>query len=79
VIIEGSLDDMMESPPGWSEMDPSSVLGTVASWPNKYGVPWYFAGSVRWAEQLAFRVLRLFWERYQEQGGDLWDRKRGGK
>lgn len=67
VIIEDSLSTICE------ELDAdegrrvtgSMVLGAAASWPQRFGVPWYFAGDRRHAELLAFRILLKWWENGQ--------------
>jgi hypothetical protein len=56
VVVEDSLDSILDSLPPLSGKQ-STILGTAASWPSKYNVPWYFAGSRLWAERFAYRFL----------------------
>jgi DNA excision repair protein ERCC-4 len=53
VVIEGSLLDVLRLRGGISE---ASVLGTVAAWERRFG-GFLFAGSVKMAALLAFRLL----------------------
>lgn len=66
VVIETSYDrviEELESPYSARKLHPNSVEGIVASWPAKYQVPWFFAGSRRQAERLALRLLRTWYEK----------------
>jgi len=68
VVIEGSLSAICE------ELDNDDsrrvtgdmVIGAAASWPQKYGVHWYFGGDRRYAELLAFRIMWKFWNHRNE-------------
>jgi DNA excision repair protein ERCC-4 len=63
VVVEGSLSAIC------AELDAddsrrvtgASILGCVAEWPFRFGIPWFFAGDRRTAELLAFRVLLKSW------------------
>ena len=64
VIVEGDLAkicDDLDDPDGERRIASSTVLGIAASWPRRYGVPWYFAGDRRRAELLGFRILWKWW------------------
>lgn len=66
VIVESSLDAILvELDEGLTgrQLNPEAVLSVVASWPQRYRVPWYFAGSRGAAERLAIRVLWKFYDR----------------
>jgi DNA excision repair protein ERCC-4 len=67
VIAEGSLSAICEEldADDGRRVTGASILGAVASWPFKYGVPWLFAGDRRCAELLAFRVLLKAWKELQ--------------
>lgn len=64
VIVEGSLSaicDELDADAG-RKVTSESVLGAVASWPQRYRVPWFFAGDRRTAERLAFKVMLKWWK-----------------
>lgn len=62
VIIECGWAHIGEKPPD-SKLHPSSVIGTIISWQQRYPkVHWITAGTKAQAERLAFRVLERFWE-----------------
>lgn len=70
LICESSLDRIVEElsdPASVRRLDPNSILGIVASWPQRFGVPILFAGSRRLAEQLCYMTFRKFVERFDEQ------------
>lgn len=58
LVCEGSysaIDDALRADGRWKAAE--TLLGTVASWPSKFAVPWFFAGDRRRAEILTFRLL----------------------
>lgn len=64
VIVEGCLSaicDELDSPDSERRIASDTVIGITATWPNRYDVPWYFAGDRRRAEVLGFRVLWKWW------------------
>lgn len=66
VIVEGSLAaicDELDADDG-RRVTSESILGAVASWPMRYGVPWFFAGDRRRAELLAFKVMLKWWKEH---------------
>ena len=66
VIVEGSLAaicDELDSESG-RRVTSESILGAVASWPQRYGVHWLFAGDRRRAELLAFKVMLKWWKEH---------------
>lgn len=66
VIVEGSLAticDELDSDSG-RRVTSESILGAVASWPQRYGVHWLFAGDRRRAELLAFKVMLKWWKEH---------------
>ena len=70
MIVESSLDkivDELESPACMRRVTPAAVVGVVASWPMRFGVPIHFAGTRRLAEILAFRVLSKFVEKTNKE------------
>lgn len=58
VIVEGSLAAILDElrADGRDAMR-RTLLGVVASWPFRFGVPWLFAGDRRTAEELAILIL----------------------
>lgn len=70
MVVESSLDrliDDLESPGCMRKVTPAAVLGIVASWPMRFGVPIHFAGTRRLAELLAFRIICKFIEKTLEE------------
>ena len=70
VIIEGCLAaicDDLDSPTSERRLSSGVVLGITATWPRRYGVPWFFAGDRRMAELLGWRILYKW---YQGKGVD---------
>ena len=66
VIVEGSLAaicDGLDQEAG-RRVTSESILGAVASWPQRYGVHWLFAGDRRRAELLAFKVMLKWWKKH---------------
>lgn len=63
VIVEGSLSEICDSldAEAGRKVNSDHVLGACASWPARYGVPWFFAGDRRRAELLAFRIMVKQW------------------
>ena len=59
-----SICDALDDPYSDRKVSSDTVIGTVATWPRRYGVNWFFVGDRRRAELLAFRIL---WKFYQEQ------------
>ena len=65
MIVESSMDricDELDSPSSMRRATSSSVLGVVASWPQRFKVPILFAGTRRHAELLAFRTIEKYVE-----------------
>lgn len=65
VIVETSMDRLiaeLSDPTSGRRMSPSTVFGIVASWTQRYGVHYHFAGDRRTAEGLALYVMLKFWE-----------------
>lgn len=66
VIVECGWGQLVE-PPENSELKPSSVIGSIIAWQQRYQkVHWITAGTRAQAERLAFRVLERFWEDRQK-------------
>ena len=57
-----SICDSLDDPNSERKVTSDTVIGTVATWPRRYSVPWYFVGDRRRAELLAFRILWKFWK-----------------
>jgi ERCC4-type nuclease len=69
VIVEGSLSaicDELDADAG-RKVTSESVLGAVASWPQRYRVPWFFAGDRRTAERLAFKIMLKWWKEHASE------------
>lgn len=65
VMVEGSWSDVFSS--DWdSGLLPKTVHRTALSWFNKYGVPWFFFGTRRLAEESCLRYLQL-WYRHESE------------
>lgn len=61
VVVEAGWGQIAEAPEG-SELKPSSVIGTILAWQQRYQkVHWITAGNRSQAERLAFRILERFW------------------
>lgn len=56
LVIESSLNGLLEQP-GYSRMNPSSVINSVISWGLKYGVQIYFADNRKLAECLIYKIF----------------------
>jgi ERCC4-type nuclease len=68
VVVEDSLSEIcadLDADPS-RRVTGSMVLGAMASWPQRYGVPWFMAGDRRTAELLAFRIMLKWWESQNE-------------
>jgi len=66
VIIEGSLSaicDDLDSDP-CRQVTGDTIIGAAASWPQRFGVHWMFAGDRRRAELLAFKVMLKWWKEH---------------
>lgn len=64
VVVEGSLDricDELDAEEG-RRVTGDMIIGAVASWSQRYGVHWFFAGDRRRAELLAFRLMVKWWK-----------------
>lgn len=64
VMVEGSLSAICEDLNGddGRRVTSDMIIGATASWPQKYGAPWLFAGDRRHAELLAFRIMLKWWK-----------------
>jgi len=60
VMVEASWRDVLENRAD-SLLSPKVVHRTALSWFRKYGVPWFFCDSRRWAEESAFRYLEKWY------------------
>lgn len=70
VIVESSLSAIVEELEGGlsaRDLSAETAIGVVASWQQRYRVPWNFAGTREVAERLALRVMWKFFEQQQEQ------------
>lgn len=64
VVVEGCLSaicDELDAESG-RRVTSESIMGAVASWPQRYSCPWFFAGDRRRAELLGFRILLKWWK-----------------
>ena len=68
VVVEGSLSTICEELDGDDSRRNTSnmVIGATASWPMRFGVPWFYAGDRRHAELLAFRIMLKWWKQREE-------------
>lgn len=66
LIVEGSYSEIMDElsdPASTRGLHPSSLEGIVASWSAQFSVPWLFAGTRDYAEQLALKILRTWYDK----------------
>ena len=72
VIIEDSMARLCDELDGDAgrRVTGDVIIGATASWTQKYGVHWLFAGDRRHAELLAFRILLKFWKEHGDVGID---------
>ena len=71
LVCEGSyseIDDRLRMEGRDKAAD--TLLGCVASWPAKFGTPWYFCGDRRRAEIVTFRILYRMWRKLVEEKTD---------
>lgn len=62
IVVEADLQTVLTGPPnrrpsGSQRVSESSILGSVASFLHKFGVPTFFPGSRELAERLAYKLL----------------------
>lgn len=65
VMVEASMQDAFLHPEVMgvqSGLAPKVVARTRLSWQAKYGVPWFFEGGRREAEDSCWRTMRFWWE-----------------
>ena len=69
VIIEDSMSRICDELDGDAgrRVTGDVIIGAAASWPMRYGTPWFFAGDRRHAELLAFRVMLKFWKEHGDE------------
>lgn len=56
LVVESSLNGLLEQP-GYSRMNPSSVINSVISWGLKYGVQIYFSDNRKLTECLIYKIF----------------------
>jgi len=67
MVIESSLEaiiDQLSDPCSERKVAPAAVMGTIASYQQKYSVPFNFCGTRRLAEELALRIFRKAHEKF---------------
>lgn len=65
MVVEDCMSricDELDSPASDRKIGSETVIGWVSSWPQRFGVPVFFAGDRRRAELLTFRILLKWWE-----------------
>jgi hypothetical protein len=72
VVVEATMEDLLLSPPKWSELNPRIVYRTILSWTERYGVPFFTVGGSRvgdrrLGELTTFRFLEKAWEHRNER------------
>jgi len=65
VVVEATMQDIINNPPPYSKMNPELVYRTVLSWSTTCRVPYFFCGDRRFAEITTFRVLLRAWQKMQ--------------
>lgn len=61
VVVEGTWERILSSPPERSALNVRSVIGTAIAWSQRYGVHWWAVDGRRAAEVLTFRMLERWW------------------
>lgn len=65
VIVEGDINDIFNSPPPNSGLNPKSVWRTIVSWWVRYpGCAWWLMPGRRAAELLAFQIFKKWHEQH---------------
>lgn len=70
VVVEGDLATICEdldSGRAGRQISSDVVIGVAASWSQRYGTHWVFAGSRALAERLAFRFLLKWWQENERE------------
>lgn len=68
VVIEASLQDVLQHPPVLSQMSPKAVYRSILAWTIRYPtVHWLPCGCRRLAEVTTFRLLEKFWQANQRK------------
>jgi len=69
VVIEDSMSRLCDELDGDAgrRVTGDMIIGATASWPQRYGVNWLWAGDRRHAELLAFRVMLKWWKEHGEE------------
>ncbi|MFH0878494.1 MAG: ERCC4 domain-containing protein [Lentisphaerota bacterium] len=64
VVIEGTLADILAGNYR-SKVNPASVVGSIASWMNRYHTPFLFCGDRAGAAQMVLAMLRTYRDQVQ--------------
>lgn len=72
VVIEASIGDVRalaasNNPTELQGAHPNNVLETAIKWPDRFGVPWVWAGSRDDAEWFVYRKLASVYATYEEE------------
>lgn len=68
VVVEDSLQHLIESPPVHSHLDPKTVFRSVIAWQQRFPrVHWMFCDSRRLAEAYTLRALERFWRERERE------------
>lgn len=63
VMVEAGWDDVLFSPPAYSELSPKIVFRSVITWSQRYqNIHWWFMPDRRLAEVTTYRILERFWK-----------------
>ena len=68
VIIESDWHTIVKHPPIRSNLNPKSVVSSIAAWSRRYRVHFWTCPNREFAERYTFRLLERFWQdREREQ------------
>ena len=65
VIIEADLSDILQQRYR-SKINPNSIIGSIASWTVRYGIPFIFAGDRTGGEMMTFSILSNYYRQMAE-------------
>lgn len=62
VIIEADWDTIVLRPPARSQLQPKTVVSSIAAWCQRYQVHFWTCPNRAFAEKYTFRLLERFWK-----------------
>lgn len=68
VMVESTWQEVIESPPPHSDLNPKTIVRSVIAWQQRYlNVHWTFAGPRALAEAMTLRILERYWKEAQAE------------